>query len=369
LEIKKLELFGLKVPLLTPFQTSFGTMKYRSHIIVRLEEKGGEVGWGEVPVEDGPWYSYETVQTASHIISDFISEKILSVDIDARNFKKYFSFIRGHNMAKAGVEMALWDLEAKMNSKPLAKYIGGIRDRIESGVSIGIKPNITELLKTIESRLDEGYRRIKIKIKPGWDVDVVRKIKEVFPDIPLQVDANAAYSLKDYRTFQLLDKYDLLMIEQPLDYNDLIHHSLLASKLRTPICLDESIKCIYDAVAAYSLRSCSIINIKPARVGGITESKLIHDFSQTVGIGCWIGGMLETGIGRGFLVALATLPNIIYPNDISGSRRYWKEDIVYPEWTVEKGYIKVPKGSGIGVEVIDEKLEKYTKWRKKWLRK
>lgn len=264
-------------------------------------------------------------------------------------------------MAKAAVEMAIWDLEAKLQKKPLARLLGGTKDRVDSGVSIGIQKSIEKLLKRIDFFLEQGYKRIKLKIKPGWDVNVISRVRKEYPDILLQVDANAAYTLRDINTLLDLDKYGLLMIEQPLDYDDLVDHAELQSKLKTPICLDESIKKPEDAVKAYKLGSCRVINIKPGRVGGHHNSIIIHDFCLFAGIGTWIGGMLETGIGRGHLVALASLPGINYPNDISASSRYYTEDIVEPPWILNHdGTISVPNKPGIGVEVKPDLIEKLT---------
>ncbi len=359
--VKKVTLFKVKIPLKEEFTTSFGTTRYKEAVIVKIEEKGGEVGWGEVPAGSGPWYSYETVDTALIIIRRFIIPQILKSDIDIDDYMNVVKHIRGHNMAKAGVEMALWDLKAKLQSLPLWKVIGGRRAKIVSGVSIGIKRSVNELLKTIGRHLDEGYQRIKVKIKPGWDINIVDAIRREYPDILLQVDANAAYTLRDINILRKLDDYNLLMIEQPLDYNDLVYHAILQKFIKTPICLDESIKYPEDVVRAYMLGSCLIVNLKPARVGGISNSLRIHELCYQLGLGLWIGGMLETGIGRGFLVALASLPYVNYPNDISASNRYFKQDIVEPEWTLNRdGTISVPNRSGIGVEVIEERLEKYT---------
>jgi len=347
----------------TPFETSFAKTVDRHCVLVEVEEEGGEIGWGEIPVDDNPYYHYETVETSLYIVKEFLAPKLLEVDFSKpADFLNAVSKVRGYMMAKAGLEMALWDLLAKIKNKPLYALLGGVKTKIVSGVSIGIIGNMNSLLKSVSKFLDEGYRRIKIKIKHGWDIEPVKMIRKVFGDIPLHVDANAAYTLENVDIFQELDKYHLLMVEQPLHYEDLAEHAELQLKIKTPICLDESIKGIYDAKAAIKLGSCRIINIKPARVGGIEESMAIHDYALKHGIPVWIGGMLETGIGRGFQVALATLPNIKYPNDISASNRYYEEDIVEPPWTLNNdGTITVPQKPGIGVEVLEEKIEKYSK--------
>jgi len=362
MEVRVIDLYHIKMKLAHPFETSFGRQVYRSCILVRVEDESGEEGWAECVAGEGPWYSYETVETAWHIIRDFIAPLVLKNEIRSpANVSKMLSRIRGHNMAKAAVEMAIWDLEAKLQKKPLARLLGGTKDRVDSGVSIGIQKSIEKLLKRIDFFLEQGYKRIKLKIKPGWDVNVISRVRKEYPDILLQVDANAAYTLRDINTLLDLDKYGLLMIEQPLDYDDLVDHAELQSKLKTPICLDESIKKPEDAVKAYKLGSCRVINIKPGRVGGHHNSIIIHDFCLFAGIGTWIGGMLETGIGRGHLVALASLPGINYPNDISASSRYYTEDIVEPPWTLNHdGTISVPNKPGIGVEVKPDLIEKLT---------
>jgi O-succinylbenzoate synthase len=345
-----------------PFETSFGKTINRHGILVKIEDASGYIGWGETPVEDGPWYSYETIETTLYIYKEYLIPKLIKLrNLEhPKEFMEAVEGIRGYRMAKAGIEMTLWDLKAKLMGKPLYKLLGGVRNYIVSGVSIGIIGDEVALLKSISSFLDEGYKRIKIKIKPGWDIYPVKLIRREFDDVPLQVDANAAYTLDHINIFKELDSYDLLMIEQPLSYEDLYDHAVLQSQIKTPICLDESIKNLHEAKTALKLGSCKVINVKPARVGGLYESKLIHDYSMEKGIPIWIGGMLETGIGRGHLVAMATLPNVKYPNDISGSSRYWEEDIVEPPWVIRKdGTIELSEKPGIGVEVIEDRLSKY----------
>lgn len=363
MELRKVELIEVWVKLRAPFETSFGRTEERPAILVRAEEKGGEVGWGEVVADSGPWYSYETNETAWHVIRDFILPQ-LKGDVTPKGFPTLVSRIRGHNMAKAGVEMALWDLAAKLEGLPLWKYIGGVRDKIVSGVSVGIQPSLQDLVKVVDSYLQQGYVRVKIKIKPGYDVAPVKKLRETFGDgLPLQVDANASYSLSDIETFRKLDEYGLLMIEQPLGWRDLVDHAELARRIRTPICLDESITDLEDARKAYQLGSAMIINVKPARVGGLGETLRIHDFwYRQLGRPIWIGGMLETGVGRGHLVAAATLEGVRYPNDISASSRYYENDIVEPPWELNKdGTISAPTRSGIGVEVLEDYVRKTAK--------
>jgi len=363
-ELRKVTLHHVVMRLKSPFETSFGKTVNRHCVIFGVEDASGEVGWGESPVDEGPWYSYETVETTLYVAREFLIPTLLKKRVLSHpsEFLDIVSNVRGYRMAKAGIEMALWDLKAKLEGKPLYKVLGGTRNYIVSGISIGIIGDEGALLKAVSKFLEEGYRRIKIKIKPGWDVHPVKLIREEFGDVPLHVDANAAYTLNDLRVFKELDEFNLLMIEQPLNYDDLSDHAELQSQLKTPICLDESIKGIYDVKAALRLGSCGVINIKPARVGGLTEAKLIHDYTMSKGVPVWIGGMLETGIGRGHLVAAATLPNIKYPNDIAQSSRYWEEDVVEPPWVLNRdGTISAPEKPGIGVEVLTEKLNKYTR--------
>jgi len=344
-----------------PFETSFGATHERPCILVRLKYGDAE-GWGEVVAGEGPWYSYEDVETAWHTLTRYLVPSLVGRNVDSPNeFCVLFSRVRGHNMAKAGLEEAFWDAYCRLLSQPLYKVIGGERDRIESGVSIGIKPTINQLIKTVENFIGKGYKRVKVKIKPGWDVNVVRKLRSEYPDLALQADANSAYTLSDAPKLKELDRFNLLMLEQPLGYEDLVDHAALQKMLKTPICLDESISSVDAAKAAIALRSCRVINIKPGRVGGILASKRIHDLCMEAGVPVWIGGMLETGIGRAHNVALATLPNVKFPCDISASDRYYDEDLVEPPFTLgEDGTIAVPKKSGIGVEVVEDRVRKFT---------
>lgn len=361
MKIERITLYLISMRLIRPFETSFGKTFDRPCILVKVKYEDYE-GWGEVVAGEGPWYSYETFETAWYILEKFAIPLVLGKEIEKpQEINKLLAPIRGHNMAKAGIEMATWDLYAKLRRRPLYQVLGGVRNKIESGVSIGIQKSINDLLKLIADYLNEGYRRIKIKIKPKWDVNIVKTIRKEYPDIPLQVDANAAYTLNDLPIFKQLDQYNLLMIEQPLSYTDLLDHSILQSQLKTPICLDESIEHLDDLKVAVKLGSCKVVNIKPGRVGGHYNSIRIHNLSQQHDIANWIGGMLETGIGRAHNVALATLPNIKYPNDISASKRYYKEDIIEPPFELNKdGTMNVPQKDGIGVEVLEDRIKKYT---------
>ncbi len=363
MELKSIKLYHVVMELKEYFETSFGGTKKRHCVLIAIEDSTGIIGWGEAPVDDGPWYSYETVDTTLYIYREFIIPILMKNPHvnKPEDFVKLVSRIRGYRMAKAGIEFALWDLYAKYLKKPLYRVIGGIRNKILSGVSIGVIGKMNLLLKLIDDYLERGYRRIKIKIAPGWDIEPVKVIRKEYGSIPLQVDANAAYTLDQTSVFKELDKYNLLMIEQPLYYEDLYMHSVLQSMIKTPICLDESIRGLHDVMAGHRLGSFKIINVKPARVGGLLETIKINDYSIENHIPLWIGGMLETGIGRAFQVAAATLPAIKYPNDISESSRYYEEDIVEPPWTLEKdGTIKPLEKPGIGVEVLEDKIEKYS---------
>ena len=361
MEIKSVRLYHVVMKLREGFETSFGKTIDRHCVLIAVEDVSGETGWGEAPVDDGPWYSWETVYTTLYVYREFIIpilEKNPVIDHPSM-FLERVKRIRGYRIAKAGFEYALWDLYAKLLKQPLYRVIGGVRDEIESGVSIGVIGDMDRLLRLVNQYLDRGYRRIKIKVKRGWDLNPVRRIREEFGDIPLQVDANADYTLQDLDVLRELDKYSLLMIEQPLGYEDLAEHAILQSWLETPICLDESIRGVHDVMAAHRLGSCRIINVKPPRVGGLCETVRINRVTERVGIPIWIGGMLETGVGRGHLVAAATLSNVKYPCDISASSRYYEEDVVEPEWTVQNGIIRAPRRPGIGVEVVEERVMKY----------
>ncbi len=361
MKIERIELRHVKLVLVSPFVTSMGTEYDEEHIIVRVDADG-VTGWGESVAEGTPFYSYETVPTAWHILRDFLIPSILGKDIaNVGEAIASYAKVRGHMMAKAGLEAALWDAFAKANNISLSKMLGGTRGKIDVGVSIGIQDSVEGLLKKIGGYLAEGYKRIKIKIAPGFDLQFVEAVRKEFPGILFQVDANSAYTLDDIGIFKKMDEYNLLLIEQPLGYEDIFDHSKLQRELKTPICLDESIHSLDDTRAAIELDSCRIINIKPGRVGGFTESKLIHDYCASMNIPVWCGGMLESGIGRAGNVALASLSNFTLPGDISASKRYYTEDIVEPEFMVNPdGTMDVPTKPGIGVEVNMKMLEKVT---------
>lgn len=361
LKVNRVVLYHISMPLVHPFETSFGVERDRDCIIVRVEGDGA-TGWGECVAGTGPWYSYETTQTSWHILSDFLIPMVLDTPFDGpESVFDRFARVRGHNMAKASLEMAVWDLAAKQAGIPLARMLGGVRDRVPVGVSIGVQPSLEVLLERVAGFVEQGYRRVKIKIKPGWDAGVTRAVRERFPEIPLQVDANSAYHIDDVDVFRAMDDLDLLLIEQPLDHDDIYEHSLLQRELKTPICLDESIHSVADARAALELGSCRVINIKPGRVGGHTSSKRVHDFCRERGVPVWHGGMLETGVGRAHNVALASLAGFTLPGDISASARYYHEDLVDPPFTLNAdSTLSVPTGAGIGVTVNTDLLQAVT---------
>jgi O-succinylbenzoate synthase len=360
-KIERLELRLLKLPLVHFFETSFGRI-YDKHFIVVLLEADGISAYGECVAEQDPFYGAETNETAWHIIADFIAPRVLGASFDhPRELFPALKAIRGHNMAKAAVEMAAWDLFARQRGEPISRVLGGTRNRIASGVSIGIQDSLDQLASNVERELAAGYQRIKIKIKPGWDVAAVKTIRARFGSIPLMVDANAAYTLADARHLAELDQYDLMMIEQPLDYDDIADHAALQRQIRTPICLDESIKSVHAAEHAIAAGACRIINIKPGRVGGYGESIRLHDLCAGHGIPVWHGGMLESGIGRAANIHLSTLPNFSLPGDIAASSRYFDPDVIDPAIEVAgDGTIAVPRGPGLGVQVVRDRVERAT---------
>jgi o-succinylbenzoate synthase len=360
-KIERLELRLLKLPLVHFFETSFGRIHDKHFIVVRIEGDG-VVGYGECVAEQDPYYSADTNDTVWHIVSEFIVPRVVGKSFaHPREVFPALKAIRGHHMAKAAVEMAAWDLYARQQGVPLSTVLGGTRDRIASGVSIGIQDSLDQLADKVQTELAAGYRRIKIKIKPGWDVDAVDMIRSRFGAIPLMVDANAAYTIADAAHLARLDAFDLMMIEQPLDYDDVTDHAQLQRQLKTPICLDESIKTVTIARDAIAAGACRIINIKPGRVGGFAESIRLHDLCASHGIPVWHGGMLESGIGRAANIHLASLPNFSLPGDIAASKRYFDPDLIHPPVTVAAdGTIPVPTGPGIGAMVRDDRVEMAT---------
>jgi o-succinylbenzoate synthase len=361
LRIDRLELRLCRLPLVSFFETSFGRSYDRSFLLVRLDGDG-HAGWGEGVAEANPYYSSETTETAWHIVTGFLAPLVLGREFaHPDDVFDAMRPVRGHNMAKALVEMAAWDLFARQQGQPLSRVLGGTRDRIASGVSIGIQDSLDQLREKVAKELAAGYRRIKIKIKPGWDLAAVEMIRREFGNIPLMVDANAAYSLDDAAHLAELDRHDLMMIEQPLEYDDVMDHVELQQKIRTPICLDESIHTVRIARDAIAAGACRIINIKPGRVGGHRESVRLHDLCAAHGIPVWHGGMLETGIGRAHNIHLASLPNFSLPGDIAASKRYYAPDLIEPGIEIAAdGTIAVPTGPGIGVSIVPERVDAAT---------
>jgi len=366
--IERIDLEILRLPYVHFFETSFGRSYDRTFILVRVQA-GGACGLGEVVAEEAPLYSSETTQTAWHILKDFLVPALLkSRDPDPLAFAAAARKFRGHPMAKAGLELALWDLKAKAEGVPLSVLWGGTKTEIEAGVSCGIEDTLDDLVTRIGGYLSEGYQRIKIKVKPGWDVEACVAVRRIFPHIALQVDANGAYIPADIPHLKALDAFHLVMVEQPFPPYDLWDHAKLQKEMKTPLCLDESIVSETSARQALEMGSCRIVNIKVGRVGGPAEAKKIHDFCLARGVPVWCGGMLESGIGRAANLHLASLPNFKLPNDLSASNRYWKEDLIDPEIVLEKGgVIKVPAGPGIGVHPVEERIRRAT-LRKETLR-
>ncbi len=367
IRVERLSIFLLELPLVAPFVTSFGEERTKQALLVSLTADG-VMGWGECVAGSGPWYSWETVETARYIISEHIRPLLSGHKTFSHpsELPVVLAPIRGHAMAKAAVEGALWDIYARLQKRPLWQLLGGAREAVPAGVSVGIQPDIPSLLAAVEGFLAESYQRIKLKIKPGWDVEPVRAVRARFPDALLSVDANAAYGWADLPTLRELDRYGLLMIEQPFSFDDLLEHAQLSRELATPICLDESITSARRAREALELGACRIINVKQGRVGGVTESLDIHALALDKKIPLWCGGMLETGVGRALNVHLATLPGFTLPHDISATKRYFREDIADPPFELKDGHIPVPQRPGLGVEVNWDRLLRACTWSRTW---
>ncbi len=368
MRIERIELRLLRLPLVRFFETSFGRIHERPFILVFVEGDG-LTGVGECVAEANPYYGSETTSTAWHIIEQFIAPAVLGREFaHPREIFPALAAIRGHNMAKAAVEMAAWDLFARQQGVPLCRLLGGsdaiIGSGIASGVSIGIQDSLDQLLERVEVELAAGYRRIKIKIKPGWDVAAAQAVRTRFGPVPLMVDANAAYHLDDAAHLARLDEFALMMIEQPLDYDDVLDHAILQNRVRTPVCLDESLHTPKIAAEAIRAGACRIINIKPGRVGGHSQSIAMHDIAVEHDIPVWHGGMLESGIGRAHNIHLSTLPGFTLPGDVAASRRYFAPDLIDPEINVRPdGTIAVPTGPGIGVHLVDDRIAAVTEQR------
>jgi o-succinylbenzoate synthase len=360
--IQSIELREIRLPLLHFFETSFGRTTERRIILARVTEANGPEGWGECTAGEGPFYSDEWTDSAWDTLVEFLAPMVLRQNIEsAAHAFSLMKPVRGHRMAKATIETACWDLEAKSAGVPLWKHLGGTRTEVSSGVSIGIQDTPEILLEKIRKEVDAGYQRIKIKIKPGWDLNIVERVRKEFPDIRLMGDANSAYKLSNVALFQQLDQFNLMMLEQPLAHNDIFDHAMLQRQIKTPVCLDESIRSAEDAAHAISLASCKIINVKLGRVGGHAEAKRIEKITRDNEIPIWCGGMLESGIGRAHNIAMSTLAGFTLPGDVSASARYWEEDIIEPPVRVSpRGTIKVPESPGIGFDINLPRIDALT---------
>jgi O-succinylbenzoate synthase len=360
--ISRIELREINLPLIHFFETSFGRTTQRRIILARVVDADGAEGWGECTAGEGPFYSDEWTETAWATLKEFLAPMVAGKEVEkAAGVFGLMKSVRGHRMAKAAIETACWDLEAKRADMPLWKHVGGVQREIPCGVSIGIQDSPEELIEKIEKELAAGYQRIKIKIKPGWDIDIVRRVRERFPEIQLMGDANSAYTPADIALFKRLDEFNLMMIEQPLAYDDMFDHAELQKQIKTPVCLDESVKTPTDAKHAIAIRACQIINVKLGRVGGHAEAKQVEAIARENEIPVWSGGMLESGIGRAHNIAMATLPGFTLPGDVSASARYWHEDIIDPPVTIApNGTIKAPDASGIGFKVNSARVDRLT---------
>lgn len=361
MKIESITLHHLRMPLQSHFETSFGRIYERDCILLEIFSEG-LVGFGECVADRDPGYAYETCSTAWLILWDFIIPALLGQDLrDVADFQPRVAHVRGHQMAKAGLEMALWDLQGKREGRSLRDLLGGERDRVPVGVSVGLQDSPEELVGTVEEYLAQGYQRVKIKIKPGRDVGDTQAVRRAFPNLPLQVDANSAYTLETAAALLPLDDLDLLLIEQPLAEDDLWDHSRLQKQFRTPLCLDESITAPRHARQALEMGACRIVNIKPGRVGGLSQGIAIHDLCQARDVPVWCGGMLETGVGRAANLALASLPNFTLPGDISATDRYYAQDITGQRFTLNPdSTITVPDSPGLGVTLDRGALEQVT---------
>ena len=360
MKIKSIELIEINLPLVHFFETSFGRTYERRIILTRVVDSEGNEGWGECTAGETPSYSEEWTESCWEVMEKILAPMVIGKEIEsAENIWDLMKEIRGNRMAKAAIETACWDLEAKKLNVPLWQHLGGVNQKISCGVSIGIQDTVEQLLEKIKTELDAGYQRIKIKISPKWDYEVIAKVRETFGDIPLMGDANSAYTLADTELFKRMDDFHLMMFEQPLPHDDIIDHAKLQREVRTPICLDEPIKSPEDARKAIELKSGKIINLKNGRVGGHNQSKKIEQICREAGIPVWCGGMLESGIGRAHNIAISTLAGYTMPGDVSASKRYWHEDIIEPAVEVSAdGTIIAPEGAGIGFEIKRDRIDK-----------
>lgn len=360
MKLEKITFYPLKMPLVSHFETSFGRIYERECVLVKIESEGLS-GWGECAADRDPGYSYETTGTVLHILKEFVLPLLAGQDVtDAADFQRRVAKIRGHHLAKAGVEMALWDLLGKRQGKSLRELFGGVKEQVEVGVSIGLQDTTADLLEVVEKYVAEGYRRVKLKIKPGRDVSEAAAARRAYPALKLQVDANSAYSLDTAAALRPLDDLNLLLIEQPLFEDDIWDHRLFQKQLKTPVCLDESVISPRHARYAIEMEACRIINIKPGRVGGLSQALEIHEMCRAIDMPVWCGGMLETNIGRASNLALASLPGFTLPGDISASARYYRQDVTHETFTLNpNSTITVPAGPGLGVTVDEARVKEF----------
>ena len=366
-KIERVELRGLELPLLRPFETSFGRTDSKRFLLLAVSA-GGVTGFGECVADPDPYYLPETTGTVRHVLRDFLVPLLASLDLDhPRDVAPAFARVRGHEMAKACLEMAVWDLWARREGRPLYALLGGRGGRIQAGVSIGLQASPEALVERVAVEAAAGYRRVKIKIKPGHDLDLVRAVRARFPELPLMVDANSAYGLDDFDRLRALDRFGLTMIEQPLAWDDLVDHARLQRLLRTPLCLDESIRSMDDARRALDLGSCRVVNVKVGRIGGFASLIELHEHCLLRGVPLWCGGMLESGVGRLANVHLQTLPGFTLPGDTSASSRIFAEDLVDPPVEVAPdGTIAVPEGPGLGHDLVWPRVERATRFVEAW---
>jgi len=369
LRIERIQVRHVSLPLRRPFETSFGTTTHKEFLLVAVSA-AGVTGYGECVADADPYYLPETNRTVLHVLRDFLAPLAFGLDFaHPRALLPAFARVRGHEMAKAALEMAAWDMYARREGAPLYRVLGGRGGRVASGVSIGLQPSTAALVERVVEEVAAGYRRVKIKIKPGHDLELVEAVRARFPDVPLMVDANSAYTLADAALFLEMDRHALMMVEQPLSWDDIVDHATLQRQIRTPVCLDESIHSGEDARRALALGACRVINVKAGRVGGFGGSLAVHDTCRAASVPVWCGGMLESGIGRLANVHLQTLPGFTLPGDTSASARYFEEDLVDPPVVVSSaGEIDVPEAPGIGHEIVWPRVEKATTFREEWKR-
>ncbi len=366
MKLSSVEVLRLSLPLVSPFRTSFGTATSRELLLLHVTTPDAE-GWAECVAMDGPLYSSEYVDGAAHVLRHHLVPRLAATEnLTAARVASVLHPVKGHRMAKAALETAVLDAELRAAGTSFATHLGGVRDRVPAGVSVGIMDSVPALLDAVDGYLSEGYVRIKLKIEPGWDYEPLKAVRERFGDILLQTDANTAYTLADWKLLERLDAFDLLFHEQPLDEEDLHGHAELAKLVRTPICLDESIVSARSAADAIRMGACTVVNVKPGRVGGYLESRRIHDVCAANGVPVWCGGMLETGIGRAANAALASLPGFTLPGDVSASSRYYAQDVTEP-FVLEDGHLTVPTGPGIGVAPLPDVLAELVTGREQLL--